>query len=437
VKLSFVDHERGDSIRVASLRRAAIFSLSPMKTAALLFLSSLLSSFAEEAQVLLISPPALEKSWRTYAKMRGEQGTAIKVITTKKIGETYEASDLQEKIRLCAREHIEKQGFHTLILGGDSSPDGGLIPDRDTFHKNMWGSDSDIPTDIYFISATNWDHDGDGICGEFAEDREAISYPDGKLAIGRIPVRTAEDIAAYGAKVKQYLAANFSDQLALTCAVRGAYAKVRRSGKEFIPKAWPEGKISFFFNDMTSWDPEDQQGAYDLTPKNLSEKFATEGMNKWHLHGHGLIDRWVLENNRSFSFNHIKKLGNKSQPLVITTVSCFTGHFDADDDPCISEAMLRQPDGGAVLIVAPCREGKPHFHDPRKDFPLMMREGKLDGTTQTMTSFWMAALGEKAKAGHALALSKAGLAADSEKSATYHQGMCELNLLGDPTLQVR
>lgn len=25
----------------------------------------------------------------------------------------------------------------------------------------------------------------------------------------------------------------------------------------------------------------------------------------------------------------------------------------------------------------------------------MMREGKLDGTTQTMTSFWIAALGEK------------------------------------------
>jgi hypothetical protein len=27
--------------------------------------------------------------------------------------------------------------------------------------------------------------------------------------------------------------------------------------------------------------------------------------------------------------------------------------------------------------------------------------------------------------------------ADARKSATYHQGICEINLLGDPTLQVK
>ena len=123
---------------------------------------------------------------------------------------------------------------------------------------------------------------------------------------------------------------------------------------------------------------------------------------------------------------------------MITTVSCFTGHFDAKKDPCVSEAMLRQPKGGAVLIVAPSREGKPHFHDPQNDFQLMSREGKLDGTTQTMTSFWIAALGkDQALAGKALSISKAGLADDAVKSATYHQGICELNLLGDPTLPVK
>lgn len=100
--------------------------------------------------------------------------------------------------------------------------------------------------------------------------------------------------------------------------------------------------------------------------------------------------------------------------------------------------MLPQPKGGAVLIVAPAREGKPHFHDPKNDFKLMVQKGKLDGTMQTMTSFWTAALSQnKQNAGHALATSKAGLASDAEKSATYHQGICELNLLGDPTLPMR
>jgi len=393
---------------------------------------------AAEVKVLLVSPPKLKRAWTKYAKMRGEQGTAMKVVTTDEIAKKYKEGDLQNKIRLCVREHVDQHGFDTVILGGDSTPSGGLIPDRDTYHKNMWGNDQDIPTDVYYLSPTSWDADGDGIYGEFEEDREAITYPDGKLAIGRIAVRTAKDIQAYSAKVKAHLKGEAIHQLALTCEVRGAYAKVARSGEVFINQAWPKGEVSFFFNDITSWDGEGARGSFDLSPKNLSAKFGEGKINKWHIHGHGLIDRWVLENHESFTYEHVANLKNKERPLVITTVSCFTGHFDAKKDPSITEAMLRQPDGGAVLIVAPCREGKPHFHNPQADFPLMVQEGKLDGTTQTMTSFWMAALGEQqAKAGHALAISKAGLADDAVKSATYHQGMCELNLLGDPSLEVK
>ncbi len=388
-------------------------------------------------KVLLVSPPELKEAWAEYAKLRGEQGTRMKVVTTDEIAKRYTHGDLQNKIRLCVREHVDNEGVDTVILGGDSTPEGGLIPDRDTYHKNMWGTDVDIPTDVYFLSETNWDLDGDGVYGEFEEDRGAISYPDGALSIGRIPVRTAEDIQAYGAKVTAHLAGKAIDELALTCEVRGAYGKVLKSGQELIPEAWPAGKISIFFNEMTSWDGEGEKGSFDLSPQNLSAKFSDGKINKWHIHGHGLIDRWALEGHTSFSYGHVAKLKHE-RPLVITTVSCFTGHFDAAQDPCITEAMLRQPEGGAVLIVAPAREGKPHFHDPKKDFPLMVREGKLDGTTQTMASFWVAALGEgKADAGFALAISKAGLAKDAEKSATYHQGMCELNLFGDPSLPVK
>ena len=401
-------------------------------------LTGLLSSalLADEAKVLLVSPPKLEEAWKKYAELRKGHEVLIEVITTKEIEKNYREGDLAEKIRLCAREKIDKQGFHTIILGGDSSPKGGLIPDRDTFHENRWGKDVDIPTDIYFISPTSWDHDGDGIYGEFENDREAISYPDGSIAIGRIPVRTKEDIAAYGKKVSSHVAREESKQLAMTCAVRGAYAKVHRSGAKLIPEAWPEGKVSFLFNDFSSWDGE-EKGDYDLSNKNLLEKLNGEKVTNWHIHGHGLVDRWILERDESFSFDQVSQLKNFKQPAIITTVSCFTGQFDGKKDPCITEAMLRHPGGGAVAIVAPAREGKPHFHNSKRDFPLMVREGKLDGTTQTMTSFWKEGLGGKATTGMALAKSKAGLADDAVKSATYHQGICEINLLGDPTLQVK
>ncbi|MDB4436204.1 C25 family cysteine peptidase [Akkermansiaceae bacterium] len=394
------------------------------------------SLWAGGARVLLISPPELEDAWKDYAEIRGKQRAILGMITTEEIDNKYEGVDLADKIRKCAREHIEKHRYHTIILGGDSSPEGGLIPDRDTFHQNQWGKDVDIPTDIYFISPTSWDHDGDEIYGEFKDDREAISYPDGSIAIGRIPVRTKEDIVAYGKKVSNHFFRKESKQLAMTCAVRGAYAKVRRSGSKLIPEAWPDGKVSFLFNDFSSWDGE-EKGDYDLSNEHLLEKLNAGEVTKWHIHGHGLVDRWILENDESFSYDQVAQLKNFEHPAIITTVSCFTGQFDGKKDPCISEAMLRHPGGGAVAIVAPSREGKPHFHNPKKDFPLMVREGKLDGTTQTMTSFWKKGLGGKQTTGMALAKSKAALADDAKKSATYHQGICEINLLGDPTLIVK
>lgn len=390
--------------------------------------------------LLVISPPELKAAWKEYAQQRTRAGCSISVIDTESISIGYEGPDLQEKIRLCVRSQIDKQNVQWVILGGDSTPDGGLVPDRDTLHQNMWGEDRDIPTDIYYISPTDWDADDDGIYGEFDDDREAISYPDGSVAIGRVPVRTAQDVKAYTHKVVQYLKQVEGDgksgSLTLTCAVRGAYPKVSRSGKDLIPAKWPEGSIQFLFNDFSSWDGE-TPGDYDLSPAHLIAQMNQGKIDKWHLHGHGLVDRWQLENGQDFTVDSVKELSNLDHLPVITTVSCFTGHFDAEEDPCISEAMLRHPDGGAIAVVAPAREGKPHFHDPKKDFPLMVNEGKLDGTTQTMTLFWSAALGDGKTTGEALATAKAELADDAEKSATYHQGICEINLLGDPSLPVR
>ena len=95
-----------------------------------------------------------------------------------------------------------------------------------------------------------------------------------------------------------------------------------------------------------------------------------------------------------------------------------------------------------MLIVAPSRPGVPIFHNPRRDFPLMIREGKLDGTTETMTRFWVHALTKQADgryltAGEAFARVKADLAPHAAKTEGYHMIQCELNLLGDPTLDLR
>ncbi|NWK56277.1 hypothetical protein HW115_11700 [Verrucomicrobiaceae bacterium N1E253] len=410
----------------------------------LIYLTAILSLplIADEkpAKVLLVTSPELADAWKPYAIWKQKQGKPVKVVTTEEIEKIYPGPDIQEKIRQCVRKHIDAGGLRWVVLGGDSLPGGkGVVPDRDTVHINMWGEKRDIPTDIYYLSPTNWDADGDGIYGEFEEDKVAISYPDGSVGLGRIPVRTAEDVKAYTDKVvayeSRYPKGAFGKNFIYTCEVKGAYPKVRRSWDDHVSKVLKGGEMSRYFSHETPWD-DAKPGDYDLNPDNWVKMLNSKQTGKYHFHGHGLLDCWVLEKHQKFTRKHVAKLTNKDAYPIITTVSCFTGHYDAVKDPCIAESMLRVPDAGAIAIVAPCREGKPHFVNPRESFPLMMWEGKMDGTTRTMTYFWEMGIGQKLSTGEALMKTKAKLAEKAKASANYHMCLVELNLLGDPTIEV-
>ena len=392
-------------------------------------------------KALLVTAESLAEAWGPFVEWKLERGIEVSVKTVEEIDAAIEGPDVQEKIRLFVRGEIEERGIGWLILGGDSLPDGGgLVPDRDTLHRNMWGQNADIPTDIYYLSPTNWDADGDGIYGEFSDDDEAITYPDGTVGLGRIPVRTVADVRAYTDKViafeSQYPGPDFANSFLYTCTVAGAYPKVRRSWDDHVSKVLTDGTVERYFAHETPWD-EEKAGDYPLNADNWLKMFNEGRVGKLHLHGHGHLQGWVMEDDESqFGFWHTGELKNENAYPMITTVSCFTGHYDAEKDPCIVEAILRKPKAGAIAVVAPCRKGKPHFVNPKEDFPLMMSEGKLDGTTETMTFFWSKGIAENLTAGEALMKTKAELGEKARESANYHMCLCELNLLGDPTLQV-
>jgi hypothetical protein len=394
----------------------------------------------EEKQplVLLITSDELAESWQAFADWKKSIGKPVQIVTTGQIAAKFEGPDIQEKIRLCVREQIDKHGVKWVILGGDSLLGGkGIVPHRNSVHTTMWGSEDDIPTDIYYISPTNWDADGDGIYGEFKDDRAAISYPDGSVGLGRIPVRTAADVSAYTGKVIAYESHHpgekFSNQMVYTCTVEAAYPKVLRSWDDHVSTALGKGTVERWFSDK-SLPGRGQFQDKDLIPANWIELLNQKRVGKFHFHGHGLINGWVLDDDTMFTAEHVAKLTNKDAYPIITTVSCFTGHFDAKEDPCIAESMLRQENAGAIAMVAPCREGKPHFSNPRRDFPLMVNEGKMDGTTNTMTQFWAKGVTGKLSLGYAIMAAKQSMADQALTSAEMHMCLVELNFLGDPTL---
>ncbi|MEM9345401.1 MAG: C25 family cysteine peptidase [Planctomycetota bacterium] len=421
--------------------------------------------------VLLITDESLAEAWQPFANFKTRIGLPTEIVTVQAIGQAYAGKDIQAKIRACVLDYIESKQTRYIILGGDSTSGetptavrraggvpgnpnegGGLVPDRDTPHRpHARLAYRDIPTDLYYLSPgeNDWDANGDGIYGDWAKDMDAVAYthPSG-ASLGRIPVRTVDDVAAYTDKViayeTRYPGGDFASTILYTNTVDHSEPKVRKSWDTHLSKVWEGGKALRFFHTETDWDG-DQRGDFSLRTDNWVERLNAKAAGKMHMHGHGMPGYWVLEDDGGHTkcdARIVEKLTNEDAYLVMTTVSCFTGMFDSKFDPTITESMLRTPNKGAVVIVAPSREGVPIFHNPRVDFPLMVNEGKLDGTTESMTRFWMNGLspredGTYRTIGEAFVVMKEQMAEHARKTAGYHWCQCELNLLGDPTLSFR
>jgi len=391
-----------------------------------------------KAIVLLITGDEIASAWKPFARWKTRRGKATRIVTVGQIEQQYKADCIQEEIRLCVRDHIDNRGTRWVILGGDCLPGGkGLVPGG---HTTIHAQEKEgIPTDIVYLSKTDWDADGDGVYGEWTDDSNAISYGDGSVGLGRVPVRSGADVAAFTDKViayeSQYPTCGFAKQMIYTCTDKPAYPKVRNSWDGYVSKVWDGGHVGRFFSAETPWDEDGKPGSHQLSAENLVALINGKTIGKLHIHGHGFLPVWILEDSK-FGAKHVAQLRHEGAYPLITTVSCFTGQYDGKEDPSIVESMIRQPKGGSVAIVAPIRTGKPHFHQ-QSDFRLMVSEGKLDGTTQTMTRYWSNGLGSGLTTGESLMKAKAAMADDARKTAGYHLCICELNLLGDPTLDMR
>ena len=400
--------------------------------------SSSAPTVAGRADLVLITSQKLAPAWAKFANWKTATGRPTLIVTTEDIESQFEGDDLQAKIRECCLKHIQTMNTRWVVLGGDSDGDGGIVPDRDTDHSEceMLPYDN-IPTDLYYISETDWDANDDGKYGVFADDMDEVSYVNPSASIGRIPVRTSEDVIAYTDKVidyeSSYPVGDFARRMVVTCPMEQAYPKLGTS-MDAIAEVWPKGIISQFFANRTAWD-DVEKGDHDLTQENWVEMINDRQASKIHMHGHGLLHCWVLEQNEMVKKDCLSQLTNERAYPIITTVSCLTGQYDDEKDPSIAESMLRLPKAGAIAILAPSREGVP-FMMKESDFPRMLYDGKMDGTTASYTKFWEVALSKDVTLGEAFRQVKINMTDKARENDGYHLCQCELNLLGDPSLPI-
>jgi len=321
---------------------------------------------ADPVAYLLITNTELASAFQPLVDRRTAQGYPGRLITVEDICSAYPGVDAPEQIRICVIDHYLNHGLSYVALGGDE----GVVPVRYCFPTSV---DEEIPADLYYADTDggDWDADGNGLYGEVGDVGEIELTPD--VHMGRIAVRTPEDVMAYFHKVVTYETASpegFANSmlcLGNLGGIRSGTARWRDSDHHdpvtntewrqmlvydsYIQPYWQAVPLHVLWDAYSSWDTE-CCGDYELTLDHVSERL-NEGYHFVFYYGHAGSDGWAMLNGRRFTWSRVAALTNPI-PSVIVSLACSPAGFDKRE-PCVSEAFLRNPNGGAVAYFGHTR----------------------------------------------------------------------------------
>lgn len=342
-----------------------------------------------EVDYLIITPQSFVTTFQTLADYRYlSNGFDSLVLSTEYINSNYTGDDVQMRIRNCIIDYVNNYGTTFVVLGGDDTK----VPDRDCYIKIYDDpAVTDLPCDMYYAGLDGtWDHwDNDGVYGEVdvggnPTHDEYDVYAD--VYVGRIPVRTTSQASAYINKVLGYDYAQ-DEYLARKILVGGwegwnrYEGSARPSGSvcdghigfrdDYHPivsdsekwgredyrdlvcgNDWPVSQVKLLFDTINSWDNDGSSVPTSVytVPSSAIISRLSEGWNIVHHFSHGSTSG--LNFGGSFQYYYADDLSGPTN--FWHTGACLTGGFDIRE-PCFSEALLRNPNGGAIVYMGNSR----------------------------------------------------------------------------------
>lgn len=310
---------------------------------------------------LIITSSGLASSFQPLADWKTRKGVPARIISIETIQSSYSGADLAAKIKNCIYEYVFYHGVEFVLLGGDES----IIPvyycycivnGEDPPNDPNWT----LPADIYYsglegIDITNWNSDGDGEPCEPSGDGVDM-YPD--VIITRAAVRTPAHARAFAEKSINYEAnpplSDFAKKLIVSGVllwdpvgeISDAEAKSDILISDFIAPYWSPTIVRLF----------DTTPGIDLSAA-LLKAYMDLGFGHMHIATHGGNTSWSVESGSSYNSGDAAGQTNFSTQGVIATIACNSNGFDQEDDPCLSEALIRNSHGGAVGFFGSSRYG--------------------------------------------------------------------------------
>ncbi|MFK8010821.1 MAG: C25 family cysteine peptidase [Marinicellaceae bacterium] len=329
-----------------------------------------------ETEYLMITHPLFRESLDSFADYYNNKGIKSTIIDTEQIYQNYShgVRELESIKQLISDTHKKSNGKLTyVLLVGDSSWDW-----RDYGQQNQYGkwankrvisngnftnfphqesytekySNRDfVPTGQYHSSqghsaSDNW------FASFIPEENETGEdfIPD--VAIGRFPVSTPEELDAMIAKTINYTKNTKvgpwkSRILWITNANR-------HFQKRSVVTSNAVGDLGVSAQNVF---PQGMDGDNLKVQQTLTDSFD-EGNLVVHFMGHGGKSIWRvgppdLKKNRDlFTLDHVSQLNNAKNLPFVMSMSCYSAPFDHPFADSIGEKFIREPDVGAVAVLA-------------------------------------------------------------------------------------
>jgi len=362
---------------------------------------------------LIITSQSLVSAFEPLKDWKEEKGLRTAIRTVEWINSNYSGRDLQEKIRNYIKIAHSDSGVVWVLLGGDVNiipariayamcSEGGYFYDEDSLRADLYYSDLD----------GTWDFDNDNHFGE-VEDSVDL-FPD--VFVGRAPASNYSEAVTFVNKVLTYEKNPPPDYL-----------------DDFL-----------FFAEVLWSDPYTDAGvAKDMidtlyVPENINitklyERLGNEspstvkneinqGKNLLNHDGHGFY--YIMGSGSGYLYNSdMDELTNGDKVGTLYSIGCWVGAFDYD---AISEHYLNNPSGGGVAFIGNSRYGWGSPGNPGYGY-----SDRFD-----LTFYNLLYNSKIVNLGENLALNKTIFIPYSQEENVYRWHQYQLNLLGDPEMEV-
>ncbi len=323
-------------------------------------------SSVQNVDYLIITADSLKSSFEPLRIWKTQKGVYTKVISLDEITATYTGETPQICIKKCVYDYYNQHGVRWLLLAGDNT----IIPVVKAYSEyKTYNKDNSIkayykdliPADIFygcFDGAFDWNANGNDTIGELTDNVNINQV----INISRLPIRTKQQAIAYINKLLLYEQnPTIIDPSMLLCAQKlwgyesgtgysDAHLKTDIFINRYIAPNWNGSRVRFY-----DTDTDFSGGAtYQLNVPNLTTQLSNN-YNFLHFSTHGGYTSWSIEGGASYISNNVSTLTN-SNPIVVVTTACNTNAFDKTD-PCLSEAFIRKPVGGAIAYLGSSRYG--------------------------------------------------------------------------------